>query len=485
MVSEIAYIECESAISFDEYAQVLNQYENALQNFTSDGVVLLIAKKSIIANALIQAAYNRKIVYSIIDPETPSRVYEHIIGVLQPKLIINVPPDLHWSKFNLENAIVQKSSQKTEKNVLVNSSNDVAYVLFTSGTTGMPKGVIVTRLALEHYVNWYIDTMGITKLDVLSSHPEYSFDLSVPDIFVGNRTRATTVLFTSKSGKLFPSKVIQDNKITVWNSVPSVVELLEKGRELGIGSIESIRRMNFCGGPLMKSHLDWIFKVQPKAIVQNTYGPTEATVSMTAIDLNSSNYKEYMTSCACLGREIPNMKIFAKRYTSSGISFEPFSEGETAEAVITGVQVARGYIGNTFETETKFIYDDTLKHRGYLTGDLLTMKGGDYYFSGRVDDQIKYNGFRVELGQIEAAAEQIGLPKSVAALVDRKLYLCVEGAVNFTESDISRQLKIHLPSHCFPIRIKRLSTIPHNSNGKRDRKAVISIIKSMEQPHEN
>lgn len=484
-MSKLAYIECERAISFDEYEVLLQQYENVLQKFTLGGVVLIVAKKSIISNALIQAAFRSNIVYSIIDPETPLKMYEHIIGTLQPALIIKVPADLDWSEFNLENAIIRNRINKMTIDDLAINENDVAYVLFTSGTTGMPKGVIVNRLALEHYLSWYIDSMSITELDVLSSHPEYSFDLSVPDIFVGYRTRATTVLFTSKSAKLFPSKVIQDRKITVWNSVPSVVELLEKGHKLGVGSIDSIRRINFCGGPLMKSHLDWIFKIHRNVLVQNTYGPTEATVSMTAITLNNSNYKEYLSSSACLGREIPNMKIFAKRETSSGIVFEPFSEGETSEAIITGVQVASGYFRNTSETRSRFIYDDTLKYRGYLTGDLLTLENGDYYFSGRIDDQIKYNGFRIELGQIEAAAEQIGLPKSIATLVDGKLYLCVENHPNTPEEDTISLLKDHLPSHCFPMRIKKLSTLPHNSNGKRDRKALVSIIKSMEKSHEN
>ena len=166
----------------------------------------------------------------------------------------------------------------------------LAYVTFTSGSTGMPKGVMVSRQAINTYAQWVNRSFGITPADRVSQHPNLAFDISMTDIIGAFCGGATLYPLLDEADRLMPARMIEREKITVWNSVPSVVSLMMQARHVTERNLGSVRLFNFCGEPLLPEHLSALFAARPDAVVQNTYGPTEATVAVTALQLRADSW---------------------------------------------------------------------------------------------------------------------------------------------------------------------------------------------------
>jgi D-alanine--poly(phosphoribitol) ligase subunit 1 len=206
-------------------------------------------------------------------------------------------------------------------------------VTFTSGSTGLPKGVMVSRTALNHYVSWAIGADIVRPDDRVSQHPNIAFDVSVTDIYGALSQGATLFPIAGASDRLMPARMIQREGITVWNSVPSVVNLMMQAGEVTTAMLRSVRLFNFLGEPLLREQLRAIFAARPDVAVNNTYGPTEATVSMTHLRLTASDYEAVCTTSVALGEAIADM----------GLHLVGGSHPDEGELVITGPQLADGY----------------------------------------------------------------------------------------------------------------------------------------------
>jgi D-alanine--poly(phosphoribitol) ligase subunit 1 len=342
----------------------------------------------------------------------------------------------------------------------------LAYVIFTSGSTGLPKGVMVPRSALDHYVQWMTDVFEISPHDRFSQHPNLAFDISMTDIFGALCHGATLYPLLREVDRLMPARMIEREKITVWNSVPSVVSLMMQAGQAMAANLVSVRLFNFCGEPLLPEQLEALFAARPDVLVRSTYGPTEATIAVTDLPLRKDDYRVATTTSVAIGAPISNIGIhlIGGRHAGEG------------QVVITGPQLADGYWRDPAKTEEVFrpIEIGGRPERAYFTGDWAERRNGHIFFKERIDFQVKVKGYRVELDEVASAIRDCGWPvvcvfkrgEALAAVVEHMPGKVLGQAVLLSE--VSRKVE----AHAVPVAVRVIDRMPRNDNDKLDRKAV-------------
>jgi D-alanine--poly(phosphoribitol) ligase subunit 1 len=265
--------------------------------------------------------------------------------------------------------------------------------------------------------------------------------------------------------------MIRREQITIWNSVPSVVSLMMQAGQVTFPYLSSVRLFNFCGEPLLPSQVAALFQAHPDVSIQNTYGPTEATISMTKETLTRENYKNACRLSVSIGDPIPRMAV----HLIGG------SHANEGEIVITGPQVAEGYWEDADRTAAVFRavqVNELETARGYYTGDWAERYGEKIYFKERIDFQVKIRGFRVELDEVATAIRDCGWP--VVAVFKRGEALCavVERVPEkpFDEVALRQAVGHRVDSFAVPERVLMIDRMPRNDNDKLDRKAAASWL---------
>lgn len=344
----------------------------------------------------------------------------------------------------------------------------LAYVMFTSGSTGQPKGVMISKSALSHYVDWVMDAMAVTPEDRWSQHPNIAFDLSVLDIYGALCAGAALIPITGVD-LLMPAQAIRRHGLTIWDSVPSVLTSMIKIRQATPKNFESLRMLTFCGEALQKMHVEAIFNARPDIVVHNTYGPTEATVSCTLLRLTAANYEAACQSSVAIGDPIPGMAI----------DLVGGADGNDGEIVISGPQVAEGYWNDPALTAEKFRRFEAggSEKFGYFTGDWAQRAGPHVYFRGRVDNQVKVRGERIELDDISAALMNCGCGFACVVKIGDELHGMFEYDDAIPEAQALREtIGKYLPVHLIPQHFHAMASLPRNANGKVDLAAVCRWI---------
>lgn len=347
----------------------------------------------------------------------------------------------------------------------------LAYVIFTSGSTGKPKGVEISRASLDHYIAWLGHGLDIRPGDRVSQFANIAFDLSVMEIFGALCHGASLHPPCGNSDRIFPAGLMRRERLTHWVSVPSVISLMRQAGELTAEHASTVRRFVFCGEPLTPAHVDYLLHAAPASSVQNTYGPTEATVSVTSVLLTADDLPCSRQPTVALGAPIPGMDVRL-------IGGPHDDEGEI---VLLGPQLARGYVGDADATAAAFrtLSTESGPQRAYHTGDWARRVDGRFYFLARSDSQIKHKGFRIELGEIQSALATSGCNESVVFVSGGKLVAVVEADVNPSPPDRLRQaLRLVVEPHAVPDVIVSVQQLPRNENGKIDRAASIALFAS-------
>ena len=287
------------------------------------------------------------------------------------------------------------------------SDTNPAYILHTSGSTGMPKGVGLSHLNSLTFVNMAADFFGVEKDDRLACHAPLQFDLTVFDIFVAV-AKGATIILVPENLSVFPMKLAQfidAERITVWNSVASVLSLLAEHGRMERFRFHSLRAVIFSGDVLPVKYLRKLKGIMTQAQFYNLYGQTEA---------NSSTYFE-VTAIPDdegwripIGKAFPNFEVYALSEDNEIVR----SPGQIGELYVRSSSVAVGYWRDEIKTAEAFVTDPRsclADRKVYRTGDLVTLEEtGNYLFLGRKDQQVKSRGYRIQLNEIEAILGQLG-----------------------------------------------------------------------------
>jgi D-alanine--poly(phosphoribitol) ligase subunit 1 len=357
------------------------------------------------------------------------------------------------------------------------------YILFTSGSTGEPKGVVITLANLEHFVTWMLAEHQFTESgETFLNQAPYSFDLSVMDLYLSLVTGGTLVSVT-KDHIANPRglyDLFRTSELTTWVSTPSFAAMCLIEKTFTSAMLPQLRRFLFCGETLPNDVATALLERFPQAQVWNTYGPTEATVATTSIQVTRDVAAQW--NPLPVGRAMPGTDVFIR-----GENGERLTAGERGEIIIAGPNVSPGYLNRPDLNERTFFGQGGA--RAYRTGDWGRERDGLLFFEGRMDNQVKVSGFRIELGDLEAnlraldgIADAAVLPVEKAGRIDSLAGFIVE-VERSAGSDFERAARLktrlgeRLPTYMIPRKIIFLEAFPMTPNGKVDRRALAALIR--------
>lgn len=366
------------------------------------------------------------------------------------------------------------STNPTEQISAEVPAEDVAYILFTSGSTGEPKGVPLTYSNLTGYLDAVDSMVEVRPEDRFSQTFALTFDLSVHDLFVC-WTHGAHLIVPTRGQSTKPAAYIRDHRITCWFSVPSLAYQIRLQGELTKDAFPSLRSSLFCGEALPTVLANEWACAAPESSIENWYGPTEATIACAryvmppAVHLSAED-----DDIVPIGVAFPGMSLSVH---GEDLSFLP--DGSPGELLLSGRQVSQGYLGDVEKTAKSFVKLPGKEGIFYRSGDrVICGEDGVIRFLGRIDNQVKIRGYRVELGAIEAVLRAaagghnaIAMPFPPNAVPGRSVVAALEA----TEADapmILAKARESLPEYMIPSDIVCLPSFPKNASGKANRSAI-------------
>jgi amino acid adenylation domain-containing protein len=364
-----------------------------------------------------------------------------------------------------------------------NSSADIAHILYTSGSTGDPKGVVITHANIIHFVEWATRYFRMDSSDRVSGHPPLHFDLATFDIFGAFSVGAQLHLVPPDLVPM-PNEIadfIRVSRLTQWFSVPSVLHYMAKFDVVKFQDFPSLKRLLWCGEVFPTPALIYWMKRLPRVTFTNLYGPTEATIASSYHTIPicpAEDDAPIPIGTACDGEELLVLDEH----------LQPTPQGAVGDLYIRGVGLSPGYWRDPEKTARAFLpYGADGSDRIYKTGDLAHIgSDGLVYFMGRSDSQIKSRGHRIELGEVEAALNTLEELKECAVIAMptegfEGTLICsayVPQDTEPTHSSVRSKLSRLLPSYMLPARWMRLEELPKNANGKIDRRQIRELFAS-------
>ena len=355
------------------------------------------------------------------------------------------------------------------------SLDDLYGIIYTSGSTGMPKGVMLHQAGLINCMAFTRKLLHLTETDRMISLTNLCHDMSIYDIF-GILAEGAAVVLPDKDKTKDPDnwlKIIRDHKVTLWNSVPAITEMMLTAADYsGDADITSLRVILMGGEKLKKSIPTRLRKLNPEIEIYNVGGPTEATIWSIYHKYQEEDQKRDRIP---QGRGVDNVKYFVM---NDDLQLCPC---DVQGLMYTeGINVSRGYLKEEEKTKQVFITNPYTGNLMYNTGDLgKYLPNGEIDILGRNDDQIKINGKRIELGEIETCCLRVDKVSSAVAVYSEEagmIALFYAAGEGFDEKALRHELEKHLPEYMLPAVYTRLSEMPVTSNGKIDRKKLASQI---------
>lgn len=421
--------------------------------------------------------------YTPLDTSMPETRIKKILKTLEPKVVITDKKHLACIQRltnNVSIIVYEDIMAKAIDDLAVDTvaskiiDTDIGYVLFTSGSTGNPKGVIISQRSILNYATWYAEQFNITSDDTLGNQAPLYFDLSIQDVYLPIITGCSTHLLPQNIFS-FPAKLMQElceKKVNIIMWSPSALCVVANLKGLRSRFIPDLRLVAFCGEVMPVKQLNFWRKAYPDAAFVNLYGPTEACDACMYYIIN----REFDSSEALpIGTPCKNTDIFV--ISESGSLIDSDDTETIGELCLRGSSLSYGYYANEQKTKESFVqnpFESAYSEKIYRTGDLVKWNTyGQLMYIGRKDFQIKRMGYRIELGEIETAASALDGVDANACVyesVSERIHLFYSGTAK--EEDIETGLSNAVPEYMIPSNIHHMAALPLNLNGKIDRKAL-------------
>lgn len=477
-----AYVDENKSYTWQEFRQAALSVASNIKNSLlgkKHPIAIYMEKSVDMLVAFLGVAYSGNF-YSPIADDMPTSRVEKILQTLQPEMIITTRAlkanGAIWkgescSILCIEDIVNEKiGDEQIERYLKSILDTDLIYVLFTSGSTGMPKGVSITHRNVIDFIDWVTEEFYITEKDSFGNQAPFYFDNSILDIYSALKTGATVYIIPSK---LFsqPIKLLQylvDNKITTIFWVPSAMIMVSSLRALKkVDLTNTVKRVLFAGEVMPNKHLNIWRQYLPNALYANCYGPTEGT-DLCTYYIVDREFKD--DEPLPIGWAMRNTEVFVLDEQDELVT-KPDVVGELC---IRGASLAVGYYNNPEKTAQAFVQNPLQKayeEKIYRTGDLVKYNDRhEIIYISRKDFQIKHLGYRIELGEIETAVSSFEEISMCCCLYDEKrstIVLFLEQTMS--KNDINQRLQKMIPDYMLPGRVICVDKLPMNANGKIDR----------------
>lgn len=477
--------------SYDFLNKTSNQIADFLLNLDvkQNDVVAIFNNKTILSYSIMIACLKTGITYTNLDPNSPEERLIKIIASCKPKLFFSFSDELddvlegigynknYLLNYNTIEFKDKIASYPNENRCEIGHStgNVPAYIMFTSGSTGFPKGVTISHSNILNFINWAKQTYGIKSNDVFTNLNPMHFDNSVFDfyaaLFTGARLLPITESLTINPRKLL--NVLNELKPTIWFSVPSMLVYMLNMRALKKEDLPSLRVVTFGGEGFPKNKLRELWnKWGGRVRFVNVYGPTECTCICSSYEVKEEDMLN--DELLPIGPIAPNFSAFILDENHNLVK-----DGEIGELCIGGPNVGIGYYNSLDKTKEVFIDNPLIASHSekiYKSGDLVCYDNeiNSYLFKGRKDNQIKRMGYRIELEEIENALNTIDFIQEAAVIYvnnenyQSKIIACLKSNV-LDENKINSEISKYLPRYMMPDKIDFFNSLPKNQNGKIDR----------------
>ncbi|WP_331275577.1 D-alanine--poly(phosphoribitol) ligase subunit DltA [Peptostreptococcus equinus] len=526
----LAVIEREDILSYkdlDKFSDIIANY--IIRNSKTVNPVAIYANKDIMILPVMIGALKSGRAYVPMDVSFPQQRVDDVVEAVCPDMVFDFTDGEYF--FNKEN---REDKKENYKNVQIISRQDLceiveenkntelakevpndqwvkgdenSYILFTSGSTGKPKGVQISTYNLNSFIEWMSPILGIDGSEkVVMDQPAYSFDLSVSQLYPGIANGATLYSLSKKVVADFNLmfEEMKKSNMDVWVSTPTFIGMCLSDDSFTEELLPNLRKLLFIGEVLPVETARKLRERFPKAEVINGYGPTEATVGISHVIISD----EHINSGQSLpvGVPMPNSKI--KIVDEQG---KEVPKGEKGEIIIIGPSVSKGYYKNEAKNLEAFYVEeidpwteidaeykkeldkrsdedkefDNLRYRAYRTGDLGSiLEDGNIKYSGRKDFQIKLNGYRIEIEDIENNLRKVTNVKNAVVLpvYKNEKIAFLKAIVELKKSNdlgnlkngikIKKELSNFMPEYMIPRSVAIIDSMPTNTNGKIDRKKL-------------
>ena len=431
-------------------------------------------------------------VYTIFDPDSPIERLNKIIHKGSPKALVidnkqensftRIRDKLNISVIDTGNGFSKHMDRYEDDNLPVTQTitgDNPAYLMFTSGSTGLPKGALMTHQNVLNFIKWSIAAYNIATEDILTNVNPMFFDNSVFDFYSSVFSGASMVPFSKKTvtDPKTLTKYIDSTKCTIWFSVPTLLIFLQTMKALNKKNFKHIKRIIFGGEGYPKQKLKQLFDLYgDRAELFNVYGPTECTCICSSYKITSEDFND-LQGYPPLGQIIPNFSYLILDENNRQVP-----DNRLGELCLLGPNVGKGYYNDPERTAGSFVQNPcNLKYREimYKTGDLVKYKNADgkLHIAGRADNQIKHMGYRIELEEIETALCQLKYVSQAAVLHGTvrglsRIVAVISTRENIEQNSITKELRNIIPDYMIPSEIHFLDKLPKNPNGKMDRKKL-------------
>lgn len=481
---KIGFTDSGRAVTFSQAQNNAKAIATFLSKFgTKRAVVVLIDKTVNCIEAMLGALYAGDF-YTVADVHSPADRLENIISTLDDAIIVTDAQSSELAESLCSDCLHYEDMIKTEPNEDMLSrirsemiDMDTAYILFTSGSTGMPKGTVISHRALISYINWVTQEFGFDETTSFGSQTPLYFSMSVTD-FYSTIKCGSTYNIIPKSYFSFPLNLIQylnEYKVNTIYWVPTAISILSNWKAFDVAKPAYLKTVLFAGEVMPTKQLNyWIAKLDGVKFA-NLFGPTETTDICTyyVVDREFADDESLPIGVHC-----DNCDVFI--VNDKG---EKALCGEEGELYARTSFMADGYYKNPEKTSEAFVQNplnSNYPERVYRTGDIVRLNEyGELIYITRKDFQIKRMGYRIELGEIEAGANSVEKVKACACIYDKDtdcLALIYEGAIK-DSNVVLEAVKKKVPPYMVPDKVLKIKEMPKNANGKIDRKALGSFLK--------